>query len=182
MKTLTVTAARQNLGVWLKKTLQGEDIGVMIDGAIVAFRPVKVYSEDYAEQEYAATPDETGQVCPGRQPGTGRGPESPPAQAVHGHAKTWLNPPFCSARAFSPRSKTSTTRMCPGWKRRCGLLPDCFGQPHLHAGISIRRLRGNIFECRAGLKVRLLFRASAQALEVFFVGNHDEVRRLIREL
>ena len=58
MKTLTVTAARQNLGVWLKKTLQGEDIGVMIDGAIVAFRPVKVYSEDYAVQEYGATPGE----------------------------------------------------------------------------------------------------------------------------
>jgi hypothetical protein len=58
MRTLTVTAARQNLGVWLKKTLQGEDIGVMIDGAIVAFRPVKVYSEDYAVQEYGATPEQ----------------------------------------------------------------------------------------------------------------------------
>jgi len=58
MKTLTVTAARQNLGVWLKKTLQGEDIGVMIDGAIVAFRPVKVYSEDYAEQEYGVNREE----------------------------------------------------------------------------------------------------------------------------
>ena len=56
MKTLTVTAARQNLGFWLKKTPRGEDIGVMIDGAIVAFRPVKVYSEDYAGQEYGATP------------------------------------------------------------------------------------------------------------------------------
>jgi hypothetical protein len=58
MKTLTVTAARQNLGVWLKKTLQGEDIGVMIDGEIVAFRPVKVYSEDYATQEYGASAEE----------------------------------------------------------------------------------------------------------------------------
>ena len=60
------------------------------------------------------------------------------------------------------------------------ILPGCFGQPHLHAGISIRRLRKNIFECRAGLKVRLLFRANAQALEVFFVGSHDDVRRIIR--
>jgi len=58
MKTLTVTAARQNLGAWLKKTLRGEDIGVMIDGAIVAFRPVKVYSEDYAAQEYGASPED----------------------------------------------------------------------------------------------------------------------------
>jgi hypothetical protein len=55
MKTLTVTAARQNLGNWLKRTLRGEDVGVMIDGAIVAFRPVKIYSEDYAEHEYGAT-------------------------------------------------------------------------------------------------------------------------------
>jgi mRNA-degrading endonuclease RelE of RelBE toxin-antitoxin system len=62
------------------------------------------------------------------------------------------------------------------------VLPDCFGKPHLHAGISIRRLRKNIFECRAGLKVRLLFRANAQTLEIFFVGNHDEVRRLIRHI
>ena len=55
MKTLTVTAARQNLGAWLKRTLKGEDVGVMIDGAIVAFRPVKVFSEDYAEHEYGVT-------------------------------------------------------------------------------------------------------------------------------
>lgn len=58
MKTLTVTAARQNLGLWLKKTLQGEDIGVMIDGAVVAFRPVKVYYEDYSTVEYGVTSEE----------------------------------------------------------------------------------------------------------------------------
>ena len=58
MKTLTVTAARQNLGSWLQKTLRGEDIGVLIDGAIVAFRPVKVYSEDFAEHEYGVTGQE----------------------------------------------------------------------------------------------------------------------------
>ena len=58
MKTLTVTAARQNLGSWLKRTLKGEDVGVMIDGAIVAFRPVKIYSEDYAEHEYGVSGEE----------------------------------------------------------------------------------------------------------------------------
>ncbi len=62
------------------------------------------------------------------------------------------------------------------------VLPGCFGQPHVHAGISIRRLRKNIFECRAGLKIRILFRASAQALDIFFVGDHDDVRHLIRHL
>src|SRR5258708_3293703 len=60
------------------------------------------------------------------------------------------------------------------------ILPDYFGQPHVHAGISIRRLKKNVFECRAGLKVRLLFRLRSGALEFFFVGNHDEVRRIVR--
>ena len=58
MKTLTVTAARQNLGAWLKRTLKGEDVGVVIDGAVVAFRPVKIYSEDYAEHEYGVTSEQ----------------------------------------------------------------------------------------------------------------------------
>ena len=62
------------------------------------------------------------------------------------------------------------------------VLPDCFGQPHRHAGISIRRMKKNIFECRASLKIRLLFRANERALEIFFVGGHDDVRRLIRHL
>ena len=61
-------------------------------------------------------------------------------------------------------------------------IPDCFGHPHTHSGISIRRLRKNIFECRAGLKVRLLFRHNAGALEFFFAGSHDEVRRIIQDL
>jgi hypothetical protein len=62
------------------------------------------------------------------------------------------------------------------------IVPDCFGQPHVHSGISIRRLKKNIFECRARLNVRLLFRAKAGTLEFFFAGNHDEVRRVIRGL
>ncbi len=62
------------------------------------------------------------------------------------------------------------------------IIPDCFGHPHPHGGISIRRLRKNVFECRAGLKVRLLFRQNGDALEFFFVGNHDEVRRVIQDL
>ena len=106
MKTLTVTAARQNLGAWLKRTLQGEDIGVMIDGAVVAFRPVKVYSEDYATQEYGADAGGIGPVCPKGRPGIGRRPQSPASQTVPWKAAAWLNRPSCSVRDFSPRSRT----------------------------------------------------------------------------
>jgi len=62
------------------------------------------------------------------------------------------------------------------------VIPDCFGHPHIHSGISIRRLRKNVFECRAGLKLRLLFRENVGALEFFFVGTHDEIRRIVQDL
>jgi len=34
---------------------------------------------------------------------------------------------------------------------------------------------------RAGLKVRLLFWQNEEALEFFFVDNHDDVRRVIQD-
>jgi antitoxin (DNA-binding transcriptional repressor) of toxin-antitoxin stability system len=58
MKTLTITEGRGRLGYWLKKAAQGEDIGFVVDGRIVALRPVEVVSTDYALQEYGLTPEE----------------------------------------------------------------------------------------------------------------------------
>ena len=58
MKTLTATEARQNLGGWLSRALKGEDIGIVCEGQVVALRPVKVYSEDYALMEYGLSREE----------------------------------------------------------------------------------------------------------------------------
>ena len=59
-----------------------------------------------------------------------------------------------------------------------------WGRPHLHSGIGIRRLTKTIFECRAGLHDRLafLFIARPPELRFFFLGNHDEIQKLIRAL
>ena len=58
MKTLTVTEGRGRLGYWLKRAGQGEDIGFMVDGKVIALRPVEVHSADYALQEYGLTAEE----------------------------------------------------------------------------------------------------------------------------
>jgi hypothetical protein len=57
-----------------------------------------------------------------------------------------------------------------------------FGNPHVHSGIGIRKLIGHIFECRAGLTQRFVFRETTDALVVVFLGNHDEGRRWLRDL
>ena len=55
MKTLSVTQGRQNLGAWLKRALHGEDVGFMVDGRVVALRPVEVHSDDYVLHEYGVS-------------------------------------------------------------------------------------------------------------------------------
>jgi antitoxin (DNA-binding transcriptional repressor) of toxin-antitoxin stability system len=58
MTTLTPTRARVNLSQLLRRALKGEDIGIVLEGKIVALRPVTVESTDYAMREYGATETE----------------------------------------------------------------------------------------------------------------------------
>ena len=57
-----------------------------------------------------------------------------------------------------------------------------FGDPHSHSGLGIRKLGRDVFECRAGLRLRCGFFVSEENLVIAFVGNHDEIRRWVRDL
>ena len=54
-----------------------------------------------------------------------------------------------------------------------------YGQPHLHAGLGLRRIRPFI-ECRCGLDLRLVFRRENGALVFHLCGTHDEVASFLR--
>jgi len=58
MKTLTITDAKKNLSRWLDAAANGQDIGIIRGAEIIALRRVEVESTDYAQREYAATPDQ----------------------------------------------------------------------------------------------------------------------------
>lgn len=59
-----------------------------------------------------------------------------------------------------------------------------WGRPHLHSGLSVRRLTKTVFESRVGLDDRLafVFFAKPPELVFFFLGDHDGIRSLIRSL
>ena len=59
MTTLTPTTARANLSSLLRRALKGDDIGIVMDGKVIALRPVAVESMDYAEREYGVTTAES---------------------------------------------------------------------------------------------------------------------------
>ncbi len=58
MKTLTITDAKKNLSRWLDAAARGQDIGIIRGAEIIALRRVEVESTDYAQREYASTPEE----------------------------------------------------------------------------------------------------------------------------
>lgn len=59
-------------------------------------------------------------------------------------------------------------------------LQKIWGAPHQHTGLSIRRLQGSYFECRAGLDLHIVYLLRIDGLEIVFVGNHDDMRRFLR--
>jgi hypothetical protein len=54
-----------------------------------------------------------------------------------------------------------------------------FGQPHLHAGLGLRRVPP-FMECRCGLDLRLVFRREGDALVFFLCGTHDQVKAFLK--
>jgi hypothetical protein len=78
------------------------------------------------------------------------------------------------------RSKSKPERQAIG--DAINQVLENWGRPHGHSGIGIRRLTRTIFECRVGLDQRLafLFIATPPELVFFFLGNHDEIQKLIR--
>ncbi len=59
-------------------------------------------------------------------------------------------------------------------------LVDGFGHPHLHSGLGIRRLRKDLFECRAGIGLRVLFFAEKGVLTAYDVMTHGEIKAWLK--
>ena len=59
-------------------------------------------------------------------------------------------------------------------------LTESFGKPHVHSGLGIRKLGEKLFECRASLAMRFIFQDRPNDLFVSFVGNHDEIKALLK--
>ena len=62
-------------------------------------------------------------------------------------------------------------------------LPRAVGDPHVHAGLGIRKLHASgIWEARVGLGLRVVYVLETNLLTLVRVGAHDEIRRYLRQL
>lgn len=59
-------------------------------------------------------------------------------------------------------------------------LETLFEAGTLPPGLGLKQVRPGLWECRAGLSERILFRKAGDVVEFLLVGNHDDVRRMLR--
>lgn len=52
----------------------------------------------------------------------------------------------------------------------------------IYQGLGLKRLAGDFWEVRQGLKVRILFRWEGDLVEFVLAGNHDDVKRFLKHL
>jgi len=62
-------------------------------------------------------------------------------------------------------------------------LEQALANPREHTALGLRELHpAGIWEVRAGLSLRALFRLAGDEAILLFVGTHDEVKRFLRGL
>ena len=87
---------------------------------------------------------------------------------------------------LTPELKARIRRLPKQQRKQIGnvitAVRDGFGAVHLHYGLGIRRLRDSVFECRVGLKLRLVFDAEPGVLSFSELGTHDQIRKLLKNL
>lgn len=67
-------------------------------------------------------------------------------------------------------------------KEAVGNVIDSYEGRRRTPGLGIKRLRGNLWEARAGLQVRVVYALSGDHLRFILAGNHDDVRGFLRRL
>ena len=52
----------------------------------------------------------------------------------------------------------------------------------LYQGLGLKRLRSDLWEVRKGIKVRILFRWQGDLVEFVLAGDHDDIKRFLKNV
>ena len=81
-----------------------------------------------------------------------------------------------SVKSFPPSEKSEM-------KEAAAQLIDILSRDRqIHQGLGLKRLRGDFWELRKGIKARILFRWQGDLVEFVLAGNHDDVKRFLKNI
>jgi len=78
-----------------------------------------------------------------------------------------------AARKLSPDSKAKAEAVL-------GAVAEHFGNPHLHAGLGLRKLEKRLWECRIDLQLRIVLIQDQARLRAYDIMTHDELRAWLK--
>ena len=52
----------------------------------------------------------------------------------------------------------------------------------IHQGLGLKRLRTDFWEARQGIKTRIFFRWTGDLVEFVLAGNHDDIKRFLKNV
>lgn len=81
-----------------------------------------------------------------------------------------------SIKALNPSDKA-------GVKDSASDLIDVLSKSQpIYQGLGLKRLRQNYWESRSGIKARILFRWTGDLIEFILAGNHDDIKRFLKNI
>ena len=83
---------------------------------------------------------------------------------------------YRSIKAFPEREKQDLKDAA------CRLIDALSGQALMPQGMGLKKLRGNFWETRKGLKTRILFRRDKDWLEFILAGDHNDIKRFLKDI
>ncbi len=64
-------------------------------------------------------------------------------------------------------------------KEAAGKVIDFYERRAKAQGLGVKRMRGDIWEARAGLRIRILYLLSEDELKFLLAGTHEDVKRFL---
>ena len=83
------------------------------------------------------------------------------------------------APAFLKQLEKLDHRVKASAKEAAGKIIDFYELRAKAPGLGVKRLRGDIWEARAGLKIRILYLLKDDGLRFVLAGTHDEVIKFL---
>jgi mRNA-degrading endonuclease RelE of RelBE toxin-antitoxin system len=87
---------------------------------------------------------------------------------------------------FKPSFDRSFKKLEPSAKKKVAdalsSLIDFFESGQRPSGLGLKHLRGDFWEIRIGLKIRVLFIFEGSTIGFVIVGSHNDIRRFLRNL
>ncbi len=85
-------------------------------------------------------------------------------------------------RSFLKKFNTYSSKEQTAIAETVDQIVKSFADHHVSHGLGIKKLYDKIYEARINLHLRIAFFIDKDTIKFFFIGNHDDIKRMLKTL